>query len=225
MTRQVLLFDLYGTLVDPITVSAALARTIPTDIAQDVARTWRRKQVEYAFRLTVMDRYRPFDWITARSLDFALLVHGQELDDGARHAVLRAYDTLEPYPDVAPALEVLAATGHPRYVLSNGSPDMVQRCLSAGGLAESFDGWISVDAVRAFKPSPQVYRHASDVLGRPIDELRLVSCNSFDVIGAAAAGMPTAWVNRSGGPFDTIGEFPHTVGRDLLDLARQLAVG
>lgn len=225
MTDQVLLFDLYGTLVDPIAVSAALTRTIPAEVAQDVARTWRHKQVEYAFRLTMMDRYRTFDWVTARSLDFALLVHGQELDGGARHDVLRAYDTLDPYPDVLPALEMLAATGRPRYVLSNGSPDMLRRCLSGSGLADRFDGWISVDAVRAFKPSPQVYRHASTVLGRPIRDLRLISCNSFDVIGAAAAGMQTAWVNRSGGPFDTIGEVPQTVGRDLLDIAQQLALG
>jgi 2-haloacid dehalogenase len=35
--------------------------------------------------------------------------------------------------------------------------------------------------------------------------VRLVSSNPFDDIGAEAAGMRAAWVDRSGGLFDTLG--------------------
>ena len=32
-----------------------------------------------------------------------------------------------------------------------------------------------------------------------------MTSNAFDCVGASAAGMRTAWVNRSAAPFDTIG--------------------
>ena len=38
--------------------------------------------------------------------------------------------------------------------------------------------------------------------------VRLVTSNAFDCVGAGAAGMRTAWVNRSAVPFDTIGAQP-----------------
>jgi 2-haloacid dehalogenase len=59
-----------------------------------------------------------------------------------------------------------------------------------------------------FKPSPVVYRHAAGRLSVPVGQIRLVTCNAFDSVGASAAGMRTAWVNRSAAPFDTIGQQP-----------------
>lgn len=47
-----LLFDLYGTLVDPLAIAAELD-VLGVD-GSEVARLWRLKQLEYSFRLTVM---------------------------------------------------------------------------------------------------------------------------------------------------------------------------
>jgi 2-haloacid dehalogenase len=77
--------------------------------------------------------------------------------------------------------------------------------------------------VKVYKPSPIVYRHVASSLGRQIDEVRLVSSNPFDVIGAEAAGMQVAWVNRSEGLFDTLAPIPHMVVKSLVELADMLA--
>jgi 2-haloacid dehalogenase len=77
--------------------------------------------------------------------------------------------------------------------------------------------------VKVFKPSPIVYRHVASSLGRMIEEVRLVSSNPFDVIGAESAGMQAAWVNRSGGLFDTLGPMPQMVVTSLVELANILA--
>ena len=76
------------------------------------------------------------------------------------------------------------------------------------GLDEFFGQRISVDDVRVFKPSPVAYQHAAEKLSRPARQIRLVTCNTFDSVGASAAGLRTAWVNRSAAPFDTIGAQP-----------------
>lgn len=224
-SSEVMIFDLYGTLVDPLAIAAELAEFLPVDLAQDVAGTWRQKQIEYSFRLTMMQRYQKFDWVTERALDFALLAHGAQLSEQARRRVLDRYDAPQPYPDVEPALSRLARAGYASYVLSNGSPEMLQRCLLNSGLADYFHAWLSVDAVGAFKPVSEVYQHAGEILGRRMEDMRLISCNPFDVIGGKAAGMRTAWVNRSGGPFDTIGEAPDMVSRTLTDLADRIVQG
>jgi 2-haloacid dehalogenase len=206
--REVLAFDLYGTLVDPMAVWSELGRVLGDSGGREAARLWRLKQLEYSFRLTAMGHYEDFRWVTSRALDFALASLGARLPDGQARRLIELYDCLEPFPDALPALRSLAGMGHELAVLSNGTPAMIANCLGNSGLAGFFGQRISVDEVRAFKPSPVVYQHAARRLSRPAGQVRLVTSNAFDCVGASAAGMRTAWVNRSAAPFDTIGAQP-----------------
>jgi 2-haloacid dehalogenase len=206
--REVLAFDLYGTLVDPIAISSELDQVLGDSDGSQAARLWRLKQLEYSFRLTAMGHYEDFRWVTSRALDFALASVGVSLPDGQARRLIELYDHLRPFPDAVPALRALADRGYELAVLSNGSPAMIRNCLDNSGLGEFFGQRISVDEIRVFKPSPVVYRHAAEKLALPIGRIRLVTCNAFDSVGASAAGMRTAWVNRSATPFDTIGRQP-----------------
>jgi 2-haloacid dehalogenase len=206
--REVLAFDLYGTLVDPIAISSELGQVLGDSDGRDVARLWRLKQLEYSFRLTVMGRYQDFRWVTSRGLDFALASVGVRPTREQAQRLVELYDHLQPFPDAVPALRVLAGMGYELAVLSNGTPAMIRNCLDNAGLGDFLGERISVDEVRVFKPSPLVYRHAAGRLSLPIGQIRLVTCNAFDSVGASAAGMRTAWVNRSAAPFDTIGAQP-----------------
>ena len=99
---------------------------------------------------------------------------------------------------------------------------MLQAVVQSAELADWFQVLISVDEVRTYKPSPRVYQHAARRLGRPLAEVRLVSSNPFDVIGAAAAGMQVAWVDRSAGLFDTLAQRPSLVVATVSELAERL---
>jgi 2-haloacid dehalogenase len=206
--REVLAFDLYGTLVDPIAISGELSRVLGESEGREAAVLWRLKQLEYSFRLTAMGRYEDFAWVTSRALDFALASIGARVPDGEAQRLVGLYDHLQPFPDAVPALRALAGLGYELAVLSNGTPAMIANCLDNSGLAGFFGQRISVDEVRVFKPSPAVYRHAAVRLSRPVGQVRLVTSNAFDSVGASAAGLRTAWVNRSAAPFDTIGVQP-----------------
>ena len=206
--REVLAFDLYGTLVDPLAISSELGRILGAADGGEAVRLWRLKQLEYSFRLTAMGRYEDFGWVTSRALDFALASFGARLPNSQAQRLVELYDRLQPFPDAVPALRALVAMGYELVVLSNGTPAMIGNCLVNGGLAEFFGQQISTDEVRVFKPSPVAYRHAADRVSRPVGQVRLVTSNAFDCVGASAAGMRTAWVNRSAAPFDTIGQPP-----------------
>ena len=221
--REVLAFDLYGTLVDPIAIASELGRLLGEADGREAAGLWRLKQLEYSFRLTAMSKYEDFRWVTARALDFTLASMGVRLPDGQAERLVELYDHLRPFPDAVPALRALAGLGYELAVLSNGTPAMIGNCLENSGLGGFFGQRVSVDEVRAFKPSPVVYRHAAGRLAVPVGQIRLVTSNAFDCVGASAAGMRTAWVNRSAAPFDTIGAQPDLTVPALDQLAAALA--
>ena len=159
--REVLAFDLYGTLVDPIAIAGELGRLSATLTAARRPGSGGCKQLEYSFRLTAMGRYEDFRWVTSRALDFALASVGARLPDGQAERLVELYDHLQPFPDAVPALRALAGLGYELAVLSNGTPAMIANCLDNSGLGGFFGQRISVDEVRVFKPSPVVYRHAA----------------------------------------------------------------
>jgi len=213
-----------GTLVDPVGIGEQLKRYLPEE-AHKVAEVWRRKQLEYTFRLTSMERYEDFELVTRKALDYALAVVGRELEPDQKDALMARYDDLERFADVEPGLERLKEAGHEMVVFSNGTPRMLDALIDATGLRPYFQGLVSADEVRAYKPSPKVYRHAARRLGRPIGEVRLVSSRPFVDIGADAAGMRAAWLDRSGGLFDTLGPPPEIVVGSLTELADALGAG
>lgn len=222
MTKpEALAFDMYGTLVDPIRIWKRLEQYLPNE-ARRIAEVWRQKQLEYTFRFTAMERYEDFEQVTRRALDYALAAAGRELEANQKDTLMAQYNDLERFPDVELGLKRLKEAGYAMVVFSNGTPRMLESLMDAAELRPYFEGYVSVDEVKVYKPSPKVYRHVAERLGRPIGEVRLVSSNPFDDIGAEAAGMRAAWVDRSGGLFDTLGPPPDMVVGTLTELADTL---
>jgi 2-haloacid dehalogenase len=217
-----LAFDMYGTLVDPIRIWKQLEHYIPVD-AQRIAEIWRQKQLEFTFRLTAMERYEDFEQVTRKALDYALATSGHSLETQQKNSLMAQYNDFERFTDVEPGLQRLKDAGYTMVVFSNGSPEMLTGIMNAANLNPYFRGFVSVDEVKVYKPSPIAYKHVANSLGRPIGEVRLISSNPFDVIGAEAAGMQAAWVNRSGGIFDTLAPMPQMVVKSLVELANILA--
>ncbi|SRR6266446_1626888 len=220
---EALAFDMYGTLVDPVRIWKQLEQYMPGN-AQRIAEIWRQKQLEFTFRLTAMERYKDFEQVTRKALDYALAAAGSDLDSHQKNSLMAQYNDLERFDDVEPGLQRLKDAGYTMVVFSNGSPSMLTSIMSAAQLNAYFQGFVSVDEVKVYKPSPKVYKHVANRLGHPIGSVRLISSNPFDVIGAESAGMQTAWVNRSGGLFDTLAPRPQMVVGTLVELADVLVL-
>ena len=223
--RDALAFDMYGTLVDPIRIWTRLEEYIPDQDAVRVAEIWRQKQLEYSWRVSLMEKYEDFEHLTRRALDFALASTGRKLEAGQKDALMTQYNDLERFADVEQGLQQLQEANHQMVVFSNGTPSMLEALMSAAELRPYFEGYVSVDEIRVYKPSPKTYRHVAERLRRPISEVRLVSANAFDDIGAEAAGMRAVWVDRSGGVFDTLAPPPQMVVRKLTEPADALQAG
>jgi 2-haloacid dehalogenase len=221
VAQETLVFDMYGTLVNVIGIQQHLQQWIRDD-AERVSRLWRQKQLEYTFLLTLLGRYEDFEQVTRKALDYALLATGHTLSDEHKVQLMARYNDLEPFPDVHEGLKTLQQKKYPLIVFSNGTPTMLRALMKSAQLEAVMEGFISADSARAYKPTRQVYQLTSTHTGRPLHEIRLISSNPFDIIGAMNAGMQATWIDRSGGIFDTLGEPPPMVVKTLVELAEKL---
>ena len=89
-------------------------------------------------------------------------------------------------------------------VLSNGDPDMLEAAKPHHGIP--FDAVIAVAQAGSFKPHVATYTKAAEIMGVAMDEALFVANHAFDCIGAKAAGMHTAFIDRRKRPF---GGTPH----------------
>jgi 2-haloacid dehalogenase len=191
-----LAFDIYGTLIDPHGVVDELAQHVG-ERAQEFSSIWRDKQLEYSFRRGLMGRYENFVVCTRQALDYTDTLLQTNLDESAKTALMQVYRVLPAFDDVPASLQALADAGFRMYGFSNGVADAVSGLLEHARIDQYFEGVVSVDAIKTFKPSPDVYRHFIDVAATDAEHCWLVSSNAFDVIGAVSAGMKAAWLQRS----------------------------
>lgn len=207
-------FDAYGTLFDVHSVIEA-GREITAD-PQSLSLTWRQKQLEYTWLRSLMGRYEDFWAVTRAALRYAVRRGGLTASEAQLARLMDAYLTLAPFPEVPAAMARLA--GRPRVILSNGTPRMLDAAVRSSGLAGALDHVLSVDAVKIFKPAPQVYALGPAALGVGAAELLFVSSNAWDVAGAKAFGYQVAWCNRTNAPDEELGFRADYVVRTLTDL-------
>ncbi len=191
-----LAFDVYGTLIDTQGVTAKLQEVV-ADKATEFSRVWRDKQLEYAFRRGLMQNYENFAVCTRHALDYTCSLYKLPLTEEQRRQLLEAYRVLPPFDDVKDALSRLALAGYRMYAFSNGSEEAVETLLKTAGIRNFFQGVVSTDDLKSFKPSPAVYAHFLRKANAAGAEAWLISGNPFDVIGAISMGMRAAWVRRS----------------------------
>ena len=122
---------------------------------------------------------------------------------------MESYNRLQVFPEVPEALDVIEKDQSiDACIFSNGTLSMIQ--ASVQSFSQSvFKKILTVEDVQVFKPDQRTYRHLLEQYGKegqPAD-VWLVSSNPFDVVGAVAAGLRAAWVDRAGkGWVDGLGD-------------------
>ncbi|WP_372985754.1 haloacid dehalogenase type II [Marinobacter sp.] len=217
-----LAFDVYGTLVDPMGMSDLL-RQDAGEQAESIAALWREKQLEFSFRKGLMKAYEDFGVCTRQALRYAMATRKLELSQDREDELMAAYLALPAFEDSLPALQALKGK-YPLFAFSNGSYPALEKVLGHNNLLDQFDGLVSVDDIKSFKPDPAVYTYARRATGAWDQPLCLVSSNAWDVIGARAAGLQAIWVQRdSDKVFEDWGIEPSAVISNLAELPTTLA--
>jgi 2-haloacid dehalogenase len=137
----------------------------------------------------------------------------------------RVWHRLAPWPDAVEGLQRLRQ----RYVvasLSNGNVALLVNMAKHSGLP--WDCVLSSELARHYKPDPEVYLLAAQLLGLEPHQVMMVAAHNGDLLAAQRVGFRTAFVLRAHeyGPNQTtnLAADPSVdvVAEDFLDLARRL---
>jgi 2-haloacid dehalogenase len=163
------------------------------------------------------------DVIYRRRLDEALRAHAiGGLGEVDLEHLNRVWWRLRPWPDTVAGLTRLRR----RYVispLSNASFAGMVHLARFAGLP--WDCVLTAENARRYKPAPEVYLTAIELLGLAPSEVMMVAAHNYDLAAARSHGMRTAFIPRPAeyGPGQTSDLTPESdwdvVARDMEDLA------
>jgi 2-haloacid dehalogenase len=220
------MFDLYGTVVD---MQGGLTRAAAPWLknkgwAGDPSRLvtwWRRTHFENSMIDALLHRaHLPYREIGRISLSYTLERAGIPHTQDEVKSLVAEIERLQPFPEVVAALTRLQRK-YRLVILSNGDPDMLEAIKPHLGIA--FDRMISVAEAGTFKPHAATYRRAAEIMGVRADEILFVANHAFDCVGAKAAGMRAAFVDRRKRPFGDWPYPPDLVVADFTELTDRLA--
>ena len=160
------------------------------------------------------------------SLDALLERHGIEgVSEDEKDYFNKAWHRLDGWPDSADGLARLKT----RYIiatLSNGNVALLTNMAKYAGLP--WDCILSAETARHYKPDPEAYLTAADILGLSPAQVMMTAAHKNDLRAAREQGLRTAFVPRPlergpGAEIDTASEdWIDVTATDFVDLAAKM---
>ena len=219
------MFDLYGTVVD---MQAGLTQAAAPYLEAKgwkgepsrLVTWWRRTHFENSMIDALLEReHIPYREIGHISLSYTLERAGIAHTREEVKQLVSEIERLKPFPDVVEALRQLKKK-YKLVILSNGDPDMLEAIRPHLGI--TFDRVISVAAAGRFKPHAATYRKAAELIAARPGQILFVANHAFDCVGAKAAGMRAAFVDRRKRPFGDWPYQPDLIVSDFKELAEKV---
>ena len=195
---RVLLFDVFGTVVDwrssliDLASAAGERCGVPADWAA-VVDDWRRAYQPAMDEVRGGAVWRDLDALQRETLASVLGRHAVTLPGDVQEELVRGWRQLRPWPDSRDGLARLRRT-HLTVTLSNGHVALLADLVKFGDLR--FDVVLSAQLAAGYKPDPGVYLTALQLLECPPDEAGMVAAHPFDLQAAAALGLRPLYVHR-----------------------------
>ena len=220
---DVIVFDILGTMVDePSGIRRGLRTFLPDaedGRTSELLDVWYRHVDEQ--QQEMLAGRRPYASSTVIDLEAATRVASEAgvSDPDAVRSLAASGQRLEPWPDSVQALDHIAS----RFQvvgLSNASHSALTRISAYAGLR--WHQVLSAEDAHSYKPHPDVYRLAITNAGCSPDRLLMVAAHAWDLRGAQAVGMRTAYVERPVGDPPNEEDSFDFYAKSLEDLATSL---
>lgn len=197
---KAMVFDVFGTCVDwrssiADEVNALAARKGLTIDGARFADAWRMQYGPTMHRVRTGELpWTKLDQLHRMTLDRLLVEFGLTgLTETEIADLNRAWHRLRPWTDVVPGL-IRLKKHYAIAPLSNGNISLITNMARNAGLP--WDCVLGAELVRHYKPDPEVYRSAHELLDLEPSQVLMVACHLSDLKGAAAVGLKTAFVPR-----------------------------
>lgn len=209
-------FDIIGTC---LSLDKPRQQLIALGAPPQAMELWFAQTLRDAFALSHAGHYLPLKEILQAELPRTLTTLGIEAGEEQRSQIINAFTQLELQVGAQIAFQTLANAGWRLVALTNGSEESTQKLLEQANVLPLFDRIFSCDAVRRTKPHPDVYALAKqDNEG----EIWLVAAHAWDIMGAASAGLKTAFITQTEKVYLTVYPQPDIIAVDLGEAANQI---
>jgi len=195
---RVLLFDVFGTLVDwrSSLIDLATANAAGAGLQADwvaIVDDWRRAYQPALDEVRRGSGWRDLDSVQRETLRDVLARHGVRLPAADQESLVTGWRQLRAWPDSRPGLDRLRRR-HVTATLSNGHLALLADLLKFAGLR--VDALLSAQLADSYKPDPEVYLTALRLLNCPPAEAGMVAAHPSDLRAAAALGLRPIFVRR-----------------------------
>jgi 2-haloalkanoic acid dehalogenase type II len=196
---KAVLFDFMGTCLDwHSSIVSMLPSALTDDEKSNFALEWR--QTYFDANTARIDNGLPLEDIDVthrRTLLEMLDKHPDfklHFTKEAQDKAVVAWHNQTAWPDVANALRNLRDRGYEIYVHANGTTRLQLDIVRSSGL--KFDMLFSSQLLGSYKPSPENYYRALELLKLIPEECVTVAAHTSDLQGAKAVGMRTIYIRR-----------------------------
>jgi 2-haloacid dehalogenase len=215
----VLVFDVNETLLDLHVLQPHFKRIFGDP---ELLKQFFAQMLLYSQTLTQTGAYADFGNIARCALQMLASIHGTELIEDDIAAVLQSIRSLPAYPDVTPALEDLRSAQFRLVALTNSSQTAAEAQIQSAGLTPLFERIFSVESVARYKPAAEPYLYVARELNLQPSELVMIAAHPWDLMGARAAGLQTAFIQRKGTAWFPLSPPPAITGPTLREVAEHL---
>jgi len=216
---NVALFDMNETTLDLVDVRATVNDILSNPSGFTI---WFQKLLQMAMTSAAADTYQDFTVLAPSALRTVAASQQVVLPDDAVPRMGAALGGIAPFPDVVAGLETLRAAGWTTIALTNSALPSVTAQVENSGLTPLFDHIVSVDMVQQYKPQPKVYRYGIELGGASVENTWMVACHDWDLHGARAQGLQTAYVARPHMDYADTYPQPEVFVNDFVELAAAL---
>lgn len=192
---KAIVFDAYGTLFNINSLDLILEENFGS-ASGELSAIWRRKQLEYTWLRTLMQRYKPFSEVTMDALRHGCSSLGLQMSQELEERLKKNYLNLDAFEEVKGVLSKLKQNSR-LGILSNANPEMLAGAVTHNGLEDVFSHILSAHTVQMYKPRKEVYRLACQAFDCQPGQILFISSNTWDVSGAKSFGLQVGWLKRS----------------------------
>jgi len=215
---KVIFFDVNETLLDLKSMQDSVGAALGG--RNDLLPLWFLTMLHSSLVETATGKYHDFATIGTAALMMVAESNGITItEDKARAAIVGPLLSLPAHKDVKEGLEALKSHGYTMVTLTNSSNTGVKRQMANADLTSYFVRNLSIEDIKTYKPFTKTYEWAAAEMGIKPDEALMVAAHGWDVAGAEAAGMQTAFIARPGQVMFPLANKPDYVVKDIKELA------
>jgi len=218
---KVIIFDVNETLLDLETMRTSIGEAL--DGQEELTTLWFSTMLHHSLVTTVTGDYQDFGKIGVAALMMVAQNNDIKItEEQAVTAIKTPLLSLPAHPDVKAGLKALKEQGFKLVSLTNSSNKGVETQFKNAGLTDYFDKRMSIEDIKVYKPDLRAYAWALEQLNIKPEEALMVAAHGWDVAGAKAAGLQTAFVARPGKALYPLAQKPDYVVKDLSELVETL---